>query len=152
MTDAAQPLSDVTQVALHLPVVLLGLAGFVVVLVNMRRLGTLATLLGAAGAVLIAADQIVGVVWVLHLSALTDQPDFDPDHVTSLSNTYTVLDVVLITIGAALALAAIVVRRPPAPPGFAVPGQAGFPIGAPGPGGGFGPSGGFGPGPVPGQF
>jgi hypothetical protein len=128
MVEAVAPLSNGVQVGLRIPVVLIGLFGVVFVLVSMRKVGPVAGVLGALGSLFIAGDQLVNIVWVLHLSSISKEANFDADHFTTVNNLYTITDAVLITIGAALLVVAIVVRRPgagPAQPGF--PGQFGGP-------------------------
>jgi hypothetical protein len=128
MIDAVGPLSNGVQVGLRIPVVLIGLVGVVLVLVSMRKVGPVAGVLGALGSLFIAGDQLLNIVWVLHLSSISKEADFDADHFNSVNNLYTIADAVLITIGAVLVVVAIVVRRPgarPAQPGF--PGQFGPP-------------------------
>lgn len=117
MNPTTEPLSIGVQIGLHVPVVLVALAGVLVALLLIRRLGVLAGLLGAAGSLLIAADQAINVIWVLHVRALTSDGEFDANTVTATSNTYTIADAVLITLGAALVVAAFatVRRRGPDP-------------------------------------
>src|SRR5438270_607132 len=139
MVDAVAPLSNGVQVGLRIPVVLVGLFGVVFVLVIMRRVGPVAAVLGALGSLFIAGDQIMNIVWVLHVSSLAKESDFNADQFNSVNNAYTIADAMLITIGAALVVVAIVVRRPGAGPA-----QAGFP-------GGFAPAQGYqAPAPYPG--
>ncbi len=125
MIEAAEPLSNGVQVGLRIPVILIGLAGVVLMLIFMKRLGVVAALLGALGSFLIAVDQIINIVWVVHTTSLATSEDFDAEHFNSVTNIYTFTDVALITIGTALVVLAIVVRRPassvPAQPGY--PGQ-----------------------------
>jgi hypothetical protein len=115
MNETAEPLSNVVQIALRTPVILVTLAGAVLVLLAVRRLGLPAALLGAAGSLAIALDQMVNIAWVLHLSYLTTDPDADFERATTVSNLYTIADSALITIGAILVVIALVVPRPAAP-------------------------------------
>ncbi|WP_433088130.1 hypothetical protein ACQP1P_19605 [Dactylosporangium sp. CA-052675] len=100
------------QIGLRVPVILVGLAGVLVALLMIRRLGVLSGLLGAAGSLVIAADQASNIVWILHLRSLTSGGDLDIDTFNTANNAYTVADVVLITIGVALVVASFAVRRP----------------------------------------
>jgi hypothetical protein len=117
------PLSNGVQTGIRVPVILIALAGVVLALVGIRRLGVGAAVLGALGSLFIAVDQIVTIVWVLHLSSIAKNTDSDIDTLNTANNAYTIADAVLITIGAALVVAALVVRRgapqatvPPFPP------------------------------------
>lgn len=131
MPDAAtQPLSDAVQTGIRLPVILIALAGVVLALVMMRRLGVVAGILGALGSLFVAIDQTVNIAWVLHVSSLAERSDVNPDDVTSLSNVYTILDAVLITIAAALLVATFLTRRSGQPAtAVTVPAQAAYPAG-----------------------
>ena len=107
MIEAAEPLSNGVQVGLRIPVILIGLAGVVLMLIFMKRLGVVAALLGALGSFLIAVDQIINIVWVVHTTSLATSEDFDAEHFNSVTNIYTFTDVALITIGTALVVLAI---------------------------------------------
>src|SRR5690349_13999316 len=115
MIEAAGPLSNGVQVGLRVPAILIGLVGVVLILIFMRRLGTGAALLGAAGSFLLAADQGLGIAWILHNSSMTSSSNFDEQHFYTINNVYTYVDVALMTIGIALVVIAIVVRRPGQP-------------------------------------
>nr|BFE57392.1 hypothetical protein GCM10020063_019180 [Dactylosporangium thailandense] len=125
-SSSVEPLSIGVQIGLRVPVILVGLAGVLVALLMIRRLGVLSGLLGAAGSLVIAADQAANIVWILHLRSLTSGGDLDIDTFNTANNAYTIADVVLITIGVALVVASFAVRRtapapapyfgPPAPP------------------------------------
>ena len=124
-------LSSGVQIALRTPAVLLGIAGVVLALVAVRRLGGLATTFAAVGSALIAADQIVNIAWVLVLTDMGHDSETPANDYNSVTNAFTVADAILLTIGAGLLIFAFFVRRPadrgprPAfpPPGFT---QAGF--------------------------
>ncbi|GAA0735526.1 hypothetical protein Drose_19585 [Dactylosporangium roseum] len=123
VTDAVTPLSDATLIGLRVPVVLLTLAGAVLALVLIRRLGLFTSLVGASGCLFIAADQVVNVVWPLHVTGLAEDGAYEADDMISLTNIYTITDAALITAGVALVVLALLVRRParsvalPPPPG-----------------------------------
>jgi hypothetical protein len=141
LTDPVEPLSNGVQVGLRLPVILLALVGAVTVLVLVRRVGVAAAVLAGLGSLFIAADQVVNIAWVLHTNTLIKESDPDINGLNTLTKLYTFADVALITIGVALVIVAIVVRRPapsvmaaptvgpgmahPRPPGSELP--AGFP-------------------------
>jgi uncharacterized membrane protein len=130
---AVTPLSDSTQLALRLPVILFALAGVVLALVFIRRYGVLSAVLGAIGSAFVAVDQIVNVVWVYTTTAQNKKEGISFDTVVSTQNRFAILDAVLITIGVGLLLAGFVLRRRAAasspPPPFAPPwpGPSGFP-------------------------
>lgn len=139
---AVTPLSDSTQLALRLPVILFAFAGLVLALVFIRRFGVPSAVLGALGGAVVAVDQIVNVVWVYTTTAQSKQEGISADTVVSTQNRFAILDAVLITIGIALLLAGFVVRRraaaapvpppwgfppPPGPPSAFPPGPSGFP-------------------------
>src|SRR4051794_8209416 len=107
MVDAVAPLSNSVQVGLRVPVILLALAGVVLILVAMRKIGPVAGVLGALGSLFIAIDQTVNILWVLHISVLADADDISSDSVASANNLYTIADAVLVTIGAALLVTAV---------------------------------------------
>ncbi|MEV4514028.1 hypothetical protein AB0K00_34345 [Dactylosporangium sp. NPDC049525] len=113
MSETVEPFSNGIQIGLRVPVILFALAGVVLALVLIRRLGALAGILGALGGLFVAADQVVNVAWVLQLTSMANG-DFDPDEYTTVNNAYTVADPIVITIGVALlvgALAAAALRK-----------------------------------------
>ncbi|WP_433220609.1 hypothetical protein ACQP00_18305 [Dactylosporangium sp. CS-047395] len=140
-SSSVEPLSIGLQIGLRVPVILVALAGALIALLMLRRLGALSGILAAGGSLLIAADQAANIAWVLHLRSMTSGGDLDIDSYNMVANAYLIADAVLITIGVVLVVASFAVRRPssgaafggagPAPaPGF---GGAG-PAPAPGPG------------------
>lgn len=138
-TTAIDVLPDAVQVALRVPVILIGLAGVVLALVSARRLGVKATVFAVLGSGLLALDQISNIAWSLVLSAMAKDTSTTSDDFNGVTNLFTILDVVLVTIGLGFVVVALLVRRPadrkaPAsvPPSFAAPG---FPVsGQPQPG------------------
>ncbi|GAA3303137.1 hypothetical protein GCM10020218_100000 [Dactylosporangium vinaceum] len=112
-SSTVEPLSVAVQIGLRVPVILIALAGVLLALLMMRRLGALAAILTAAGSLLIAADQAAQVVWVLHLRSMTSGGDLDIDTFNSVNNAYAVADAVMITIGVALVVASLLLRRSP---------------------------------------
>jgi hypothetical protein len=118
-----EPLSVGVQIGLRVPVILLALAGVLIALLMIKRLGPVAGILAAAGSLLIAADQAANIAWILHLRSMTSGGDLDIDTFNTVNNAYLVVDSVLITIGVALVVASFAVRRPAAvpPPPFAQP-------------------------------
>ncbi|MFG2045301.1 hypothetical protein [Dactylosporangium sp. NPDC048998] len=143
MDTTVEPLSTGVQIALRVPVFLIALAGVLLALLMIRRMGVLGGILAAAGSLLIAADQAANVAWVLHLRSMTSGGDLDIDTFNTVNNAYLVADAVLITIGVALVVASFVVRRPsPAGPVVAVGAPApgfGSPVVPPAPGFGLPP-------------
>jgi hypothetical protein len=113
-SSSVEPLSVGVQIGLRVPVILVALAGVLLALLMMRRLGALGGVLAAAGSLLIAADQAANIVWLLHLRSMTSGGDLDIDTFNSVNNAYLVADAVLITIGVALVVASFALRRPPA--------------------------------------
>lgn len=130
MTVSVEPLSNAAQVGLRIPIILIALAGAVIALILIRRLGVAASILAAAGSLFVALDQIVNIAWVLHTNDLIKKSDPDIDHINAVTKLYTFADVALITIGVALFVAALVARRSVSTTA-AVP-MAG-PVAAPGP-------------------
>jgi hypothetical protein len=116
MLEAAQPLSEGVQIGIRLPVILVALAGVVLALVMMRRIGVAAGILGAAGSLFFAVDQLVNIVWVLHIASLVKSSDTSADEITTVSNTYTLADCALMTIGVILVVASFAFRRSAPPP------------------------------------
>ncbi|WP_433062438.1 hypothetical protein [Dactylosporangium sp. CS-033363] len=142
-SSSVEPLSIGLQIGLRVPVILVALAGALIALLMLRRLGALSGILAAGGSLLIAADQAANIAWVLHLRSMTSGGDLDIDSFNMVSNAYLIADAVLITIGVVLVVASFAVRRPASGPGFAVAGPAGpvafgGPGPAPQPGPGFG--------------
>ncbi|WP_327004178.1 hypothetical protein OHA72_55585 [Dactylosporangium sp. NBC_01737] len=131
MSETVEPFSNGVEVGLRLPVILVALAGVVLALVLIRRLGALAGLLGAAGGLLIAADQVVNIAWVLHLTAMANGDDYDADTYVTAGNAYTIADVVLVTLGVALLIGAVVAAALRKPAATAHPQQSPFPQQAP---------------------
>ena len=116
MGSAAQPLSDGVQIGIRIPVILVAVAGVVLALVMIRRVGVAAGILGAAGSLFIGIDQLVNVVWVLHIASLVKSSSSSADEITTLSNTYTLVDCALVTLGVALVVASFAFRKSaPAP-------------------------------------
>jgi len=113
MIDTVEPLSNGVQIGIRVPALLIALAGMVLVLVAMRRTGVLATMLGAAGCLFLALDQLVIIVWVLQVSSLSTGSNVDADQLTAVANLYTLVDAAMITVGVTLVVAALVVPRPP---------------------------------------
>jgi hypothetical protein len=130
------PLSTGTQTALHIPVILFALAGAVLALVFMRRLGIAAAVLIAMGSAGVALDQILNVVWVYTTSAQAKEPDITTSKIISTQNTFAVVDAVVITIGIALIVVGLAVhRRVPGPVAAPAYGASPYPppaYGAPG--------------------
>jgi hypothetical protein len=144
---AVTPLSDGTQLAMRLPVILFALAGLVLAFVFIRRYGVLSAVLGAIGSAFVAVDQIANVVWVYTTTAQNKKEGISFDTVVATQNRFAVLDAVLVTIGVGLLLAGFVLRRraatgtpapwsgppgffpPGPPPAFPPPGPPGFPPG-----------------------
>ncbi|MEV8514568.1 hypothetical protein [Dactylosporangium sp. NPDC051484] len=112
MDPTVEPLSTGVQIALRLPVIIIALAGALLGLLMIRRMGVLSGILAAAGSLIIAADQAANVAWVLHLRSMTSGGDLDIDTFNTVNNAYLVADAVLITIGMALVVASFVLRRP----------------------------------------
>ncbi|WP_432968597.1 hypothetical protein [Dactylosporangium sp. CA-233914] len=131
MESSVEPLSVGMQVGLRVPVILIGLAGVLMALLLVRRLGALSGILAAAGSLLIAADQAANIAWVLHVRSLTSGGDLDIDTFNTVSNAYLVADAMLITIGVALVVVSLLVRKPSSP-GAAVAAGPGFPPAGPG--------------------
>lgn len=123
MTEAVEPFSNSVQIGLRVPVIVIALAGVVLALVLLRRIGAPAAILGALGSLVVAVDQIVNIAWVLHLSSLADVDGFDADGYNTTNNAYTVADPLLITLGVALLIAAVVTKRPAAGAPAPQPGQ-----------------------------
>ena len=90
--STVEPLSVGVQIGLRVPVILVALAGVLLALLIMRRLGALAGILAAAGSLLIAADQAANIVWILHLRSMTSGGDLDIDTFNSVNNAYVVAD------------------------------------------------------------
>jgi hypothetical protein len=114
-SSAVEPLSVGVQIGLRVPVILLALAGVLIALLMIKRLGPVAGILAAAGSLLIAADQAANIAWILHLRSMTSGGDLDIDTFNTVNNAYLVADAVLITIGVALVVASFAVRRPAVP-------------------------------------
>jgi hypothetical protein len=115
-SSAVEPLSVGVQIGLRVPAILVALAGVLIALLVIRRLGPVAGILAAAGSLLIAADQAANIAWILHLRSMTSGGDLDIDTFNRVNNAYLVADAVLITIGAALVVASFAVRKTAAPP------------------------------------
>jgi hypothetical protein len=105
-------LGTAVQIGIRIPVILVALAGVVLALVMMRRLGTLAAVLGAGASFFIAVNQLMAIVWVLHLSSLARDPDAKADDFTTVGNVYTMIDAVLITVAAVLLVVTFLARKP----------------------------------------
>jgi hypothetical protein len=115
---AVQPLSDSTQLGLRIPVILFALAGMVLALVFMRRLGVLSAVLAAAGIGFVLVDQVVNVVWAYTTSAQAKESGDNFEKIITTQNRFMIADAALITIGVALLVVALAVhRRVPASPG-----------------------------------
>src|SRR2546423_7362489 len=119
---AVEPLSNGVQTALRLPVVLFALAGIVLALVFVRRLGVAAAVLTAIGSAVVTADQVLNVVWAYTTTAQGKEPDITADKIIGTQNTFAVVDAALITIGGGLLGVGLAVHRrgagpPPPPPG-----------------------------------
>ncbi|MFI5916693.1 hypothetical protein [Dactylosporangium sp. NPDC051541] len=110
-SSTVEPLSVGVQIGLRVPVILIALAGVLLALLMLRRLGALSGILAAAGSLLIAADQAANVLWILHVRSITSGGDLDIDTFNTVNNAYAVADAVLITIGVALVVASLLVRR-----------------------------------------
>ncbi|MEU7872391.1 hypothetical protein [Dactylosporangium sp. NPDC049140] len=119
-SSAVEPLSIGVQIGLRVPVILVALAGVLVALLMIKRLGALSGILAAGGSLLIAADQAATIAWVLHLRSMTSGGDLDIDTYNTVANAYLVADAVLITIGVGLVVASFLTHRP-SPPGPAAP-------------------------------
>ncbi|WP_432824487.1 hypothetical protein [Dactylosporangium sp. CA-092794] len=122
-STAVEPLSWGVQIALRLPLLIIGLAGVLIALLSIRRLGVAAGLLTAAGSLMVAADMAVNVLWVLHLRTMSSDGDFDLDSLNAVNNAYLLGDAVLITVGVALLVAGLLARKRP---------EADAPVPAPG--------------------
>jgi hypothetical protein len=133
-SSSVEPLSIGLQIGLRVPVILVALAGALIALLMLRRLGALSGMLAAGGSLLIAADQAANIAWVLHLRSMTSGGDLDIDSYNMVANAYLIADAVLITIGVVLVVASFAVRRPSSGPAFNGAGA----VPAPGPVPGFG--------------
>jgi hypothetical protein len=140
---AVEPLSNGVQTALRLPVILVALAGIVLALAYVRRLGVLSAVLTAIGLAVVVADQGLNVVWAYTTTAQGKEADITADKIIGTQNTFAVVDAVVITIGVALLVVALAVHRrvpgspPPPPPAYAAPSYAAPGYGPPPPG--YGP-------------
>jgi hypothetical protein len=153
-TLAVEPLSEGVEIGMRVPGILLALVGVVLALVAGRRLGAMAASFGAIGSGILMAAQITDIVWILILRAMAKDTNVKVDDYVSVSNLFSILYVVLATIGLAFLVFAFFVRRPAdrkALPGylsgeFATPGfpPAGSQPGFGPPAQGFGPPPGYG--------
>jgi hypothetical protein len=103
----AEPLSTNAQIGLKVPLLLVALAGVVVALVNLRRLGVPAAVLAAAGGAMFALDQAINIAFAEALSRRNAV-----DLINRFFNTFTLLDFALLLSGTVLLIAAVLVRRP----------------------------------------
>ena len=119
------PLSTGTQAALHIPVILVALAGVVLALVFARRLGLPSAILAALGSAVVAGDQTVNVIWAYATNAEAERQATSAEIITT-QNSFAIVDAVLITIGVGLLVVALaLVRRKAGPaPSYAGPSHA----------------------------
>ncbi len=111
-TLAVDAFSEGVQAGLRVPAILLGLVGVVLAIVAGRRLGAMAAIFGAVGSGLLTLDQISGLVWSHVVSAMINDTRSKQEDLNAVSNLFTVVDVLLTTVGLAFLVFAFFVRRP----------------------------------------